>query len=432
MRPTGPKPLVRVESQARELSERLTQELSRWGYRVSRSARDAVRDGPAAVDVVLRDIGRRPLEDVELHAEVQPETDAPPTILIGRDLGARGALAAEQAGFAGVISTPLDWEQLRALVSRALVVSRNQRRLARLRNDILQAGGPDLVWGREPVSPWLSRIERIAESAAPVLLWGEPGTGKRSIARAIHALSSRSPGPFVAAGDTGAPRRRIEDAAEALFRRADGGTLLIEEITALPDAEQWDLAGLLEAQLDGRLERTPDVRVIATSSSDPLPAVDEGQLREDLYYRLAVFVLPTLPLRARRAEIPALADHFLRAANRRHGLAVEGLTPTALRRLSVAEWPGNLPQLRSALEQGCILAEVGLVDAHHLPPHIRREGSGPPAQIAIAVGTTAAEAERKLILATLERTGFNKAEAARQLQLDVKTIRNKLRTYGLA
>lgn len=160
-------------------------------------------------------------------------------------------------------------------------------------------------------------------------------------------------------------------------------------------------------------------------------AIREGRLREDLFYRLSVFTLQLPPLRARSEDIPLLAQHFVRTFDAKHELAVEGVSTEALELLRAFPWPGNVRELRNVMERAVILARTGFVAAAHLPPFVR----DPPAELqgdfVLPAGITAEEAERHLILETLQRVDFNKAEAARRLGLDVKTIRNRLRAYGL-
>jgi transcriptional regulator with PAS, ATPase and Fis domain len=173
-----------------------------------------------------------------------------------------------------------------------------------------------------------------------------------------------------------------------------------------------------------------DVRVLAATNRKPAEAVRDGHLREDLFYRLNVFELVVPPLRERLEDLPLLAQHFVREYNRKHETSVEGLRERSRALLEEYAWPGNVRELRNIIERAVILARTGWIEPIHLPPYVRgsEEAAGPV--IVLPVGASAAEVERQLILKTLQHVGQNKAEAARQLGLDVKTIRNKLKAYG--
>jgi transcriptional regulator with PAS, ATPase and Fis domain len=174
-----------------------------------------------------------------------------------------------------------------------------------------------------------------------------------------------------------------------------------------------------------------DVRVIAATNKDPWTAVESGHLREDLYYRLNVFTIALPSLRDRKGDIPLLTQYFIRDFNRKHNTQVEGMREEALELLKAYPWPGNVRELKNVMERAVILTHTHWIERNHLPAYILNPQAGSGARIVLPVGVTAAEAEKELILRTLKSAGNNKAEAARQLGLDVKTIRNKLKAYGL-
>jgi two-component system, NtrC family, response regulator HydG len=195
---------------------------------------------------------------------------------------------------------------------------------------------------------------------------------------------------------------------------------------------------LLRVLADGKVRRLGgshefefDVRVLAATNRDPQKAIQEGKLREDLYYRLNVVPVLMPPLRDRADDIPLIVEHFLREFNTKHQLHLEGTTDEALAMLKAYPWPGNVRELRNVMERSVVLAKGDWIDEKSLPPYVR-DPSLRPEKLVFSVGeTTVADAERELILKTLDRTGNNKAEAARQLGLDVKTIYNKLKLYGI-
>lgn len=318
---------------------------------------------------------------------------------------------------------------------------------------ILEAGGPAIAVGRQsPLVAVLRDLSILSATRAPAVFWGEPGSGRRTLARALHALSGRADQPWVRlrAVDDGRPaapaalsiehdgkRPRTDLAAFSdlphLLSSADAGTLLLEGLTGIPPLVQEQLVGLLD-----RLHAVGEVadelpRVLAICDEEPLTLVEDGDLSEELYYRLGVFVLAVPALRERESDIVAIAQHVVRQANGLHRLSVRGLDEPTLERLRQAPWPGNVPELRRTVEHAAIRARSGWIRPHHLPREMGGpDSASPPARLVLSVGITAADAERRLILATLEQTGFNKTEAARRLGMDVKTVRNKLKSYDLS
>lgn len=204
----------------------------------------------------------------------------------------------------------------------------------------------------------------------------------------------------------------------------------------MPIALQPKLLRILEERrtrrLGGAREIDFDVRVLAATNRSPADAIRTGLLREDLYYRLNVFEVVVPPLRERPGDVPLLTQHFIGAFNAKHGTTVEGLGEAAGRLLEAYPWPGNVRELRNVIERAVIVARDGLLEPAHLPPFLRSREAGSDSVVVVPIGTTVADAERELILKTLAHVGHNKAEAARQLGLDVKTIRNKLRAWGEA
>jgi transcriptional regulator with PAS, ATPase and Fis domain len=219
------------------------------------------------------------------------------------------------------------------------------------------------------------------------------------------------------------------------FELANGGTLFLDEIAEMPLLLQPKLLRVLEdgkvRRLGGKQEFSFDVRTIAATNRDPRAAIQDGKLREDLYYRMTVFTVALPPLRDRKEDIPLLAQHFIGEFNRKHNANVEALRDEAFEILNTYQWPGNVREFRNVMERAVILAKGEWIESYHLPPYLRHPTAESPNKLVLPVGITAAEAERELILKTLERTNNNKAEAARQLGLDVKTIRNKLKAYQI-
>jgi DNA-binding NtrC family response regulator len=290
---------------------------------------------------------------------------------------------------------------------------------------------------------------RVASTDATVFLIGESGTGKEIAAEAIHALSGRRAKAFLPVNCgalspglveselfghergsfTGADRRRV-----GLFERAEGGTLFLDEITEMPLELQVKLLRVLES---GRLCRVGgdrvidvDVRVIAATNRDPEEAVAQGCLRADLYYRLMVFPVALPPLRRRPDDIEAIADHYLERLNRGAGTD-KSLSEAARAKLLHHAWPGNARELRNAIHRAFILGPEAITsESLPLRPLGRGGGDGADGKtLGIEVGMTVAEAERRLLLATLERAGGNKKRAAEILGISVKTVYSRLSVY---
>ena len=171
--------------------------------------------------------------------------------------------------------------------------------------------------------------------------------------------------------------------------------------------------------------------MIAATNQDPRTAVRNGRLREDLYYRLNIFTVALPPLRERKSDIPGLAQHFIHEFNAKHSGLVAGMRPEVLDRLKDYPWPGNIRELRNTIERAVVLSKGEWLELSHLPPYLRTPERPAAAGIVLPPGVTAADSEKELILRTLEQSGNNKAETARRLGLDVKTIRNKLKSYGV-
>ena len=295
-------------------------------------------------------------------------------------------------------------------------------------------------------------IGRVAPSSASVLVSGESGSGKEIVARTIHDLSRRRHGPYVAVNCgaisaalmeselfghekgsfTGADRRH-----KGYFEQADRGTLFLDEITEMPVELQVRLLRVLEtgalARVGGEQPLSVDFRIVAASNRDVWEAVEQGKLREDLYYRLRVFQLQVPSLRERLDDVALLAQHFLEGVQQveKH---VKTLGDDALELMRKYSWPGNVRELRNVVHSGYILAG-DVIGADCLPPelHGRAPAPRPSADgagiVTVKAGTTIADAERLLIFATLRECGGNKATAAEALGISLKTLYNRLHEY---
>jgi DNA-binding NtrC family response regulator len=300
-----------------------------------------------------------------------------------------------------------------------------------------------------------SLIRQVAPSKAAVLVTGESGTGKELTARALHDLSPRRDGPFVAINCAAMPDTLMEselfghekgaftgalERRAGCFELAQGGTLLLDEIGEMPIATQAKLLRVLEdskvRRLGGKTETQLDVRIVASTNTSLETAIKEGKFREDLYYRLNVFPIELPPLRDRKSDIPLLAEALLKDLNQKHGCRLTDIAPEVLDRFAQHNWPGNVRELRNVLERAAILAGEGTLRLQHLPPQfsgapaVSRGTTGEGSYLKLPVGVTVDEAERALIELTLEYTGQNKTRAAEILGISQKTLFNKLKEYG--
>lgn len=293
-------------------------------------------------------------------------------------------------------------------------------------------------------------IERVGPTEAGVLLTGESGSGKELAARSIHERSARRGGPFVAINCGAIPAGLIEaelfgyekgsftgavHAHAGAFERARGGTLLLDEVTALPPDMQIRLLRVLESQKFYRVgaaaEFTTDVRLIASTNGCPLQAVQSGRFREDLLYRLAVFPIAMPPLRSRGEDVELLAEHFLAQLNAAAGTQ-KRLSALARMMLKQHTWPGNVRELKNCIERAHILGDTVLEVEPLTPGGAARDGdpAGDRERLNIRVGSRIYDMERSLIEATLNYFKGNKRRAADALGCSLKTLYNKLNGYS--
>jgi len=356
------------------------------------------------------------------------------------------AVEAIKDGAYDYLSKPVDPQRLRILLQKAVERQETLREVRQLRRQLREQGSFGRIVGNSPGIRSMYRIiEQAAPTAASVLIWGESGTGKELVAQTIHELSPRASFPFVAINCAAIPETLLEseifghekgaftgahDRRTGVFELAHRGTLFLDEIAEMMPATQVKLLRVLQERtfrrLGGRQEQSVDVRVIAATNRDPAEAVRDAKLREDLYYRLNVFTIDLPPLRERRADIPLLVQTFLNEFNTRNNKSVRAVDQEAMYLLERYGWPGNIRELRNVIERATILAEGDFIEARHLPPPVVSRSEQTLPTVTLAPGTTVDEAERRLILLTLEHTRNNKTRAAEILGISLKTLHNKL------
>jgi DNA-binding NtrC family response regulator len=311
-------------------------------------------------------------------------------------------------------------------------------------------GMPQIV-GRTPEMQELATIiGRVAGSESPVLIHGESGTGKELVARTIHLKSRRASRPFVSVNCGALPDTLLEtelfghkrgafsgavNSRVGLFEAADGGTLFLDEIGEMSPAMQVRLLRVLDS---GEVRRVGeerafhvDVRIVAATNKDLSREAGEGRFRWDLFYRVSTIAVPVPPLRRRRDDIAPLVQHFA-AQGARGGRALR-FSPEALERLLRYEWPGNIRELRNLVERLLILHEGDEVQVSELPSELGlvRVQSGGPVETVDTALVPLQEMERRYVERVLTATGWNKAHAARVLEVDIKTLNKKIRDFNL-
>jgi DNA-binding NtrC family response regulator len=450
-----PKGRILIVDDEPVIAEALSEMLEGWGYETA-TASDGLL-GLAAVEefrpsAVVSDVYMPNLDGFGLLREMRglhPETAV--ILLTGQGTVEMALRAIQEEGAFHYLEKPIDFAKLRLVVERAVEYSEARRENLALRLQLRDRGAfGELVGASEPMRQVYALIEQVAPSSASVLLTGESGTGKELCARTIHGLSPRKNNAFVAINCSAIPETLMESelfghergaftgaAARRLgcFELANGGTLLLDEISEMPVSLQAKLLRVLEdrkiRRLGGSSELSVDVRVLAATNRDPEEAVRRGHFREDLLYRLNVITVELPPLRGRKEDIPLLAQHLVAQLAERHGRPARLLSPQAVEALQSHSWPGNVRELRNVIERAVIICSGDAVERHHLAPYPLEQRAATRGEdtITLPVGTPIEEVERRMILRTLQKTDNNKTRAAELLQISLKTLHNKLRLY---
>jgi DNA-binding NtrC family response regulator len=473
-------PAIQVLIVDDEASQRggLAAMVSAWGMNAETAA-----DGADALaklqsfqaDVIITDLNMPGMDGFAFLERLHEAGDAPPAIVLTAygniDTAVR---TVKELGAYWFLEKPIQPANLEVLLRRAAshaglqaenrVLAREKSALERQLSYKGSLGG--LVGTSARMREIFSLLQQAGPSKACVLITGESGTGKELVARTVHVLSQRRQGPFVAINCAALPETLIEselfghekgsftgatERRAGCFEVAQHGTLLLDEIGEMPMQTQAKLLRILEdsrvRRLGGRTEFEVDVRVVAATNKIPEEAVRGGHLREDLFYRLNVFHIHLPPLRERREDILAIGEALIVDLNRKHECKVTEIAPDVKAALERHSWPGNVRELRNVLERAVILAGEGSIEMRHLPAFLQaRPAASPdapppsaagagaaapdPEGVRFSIGTTVEEAEKGLILRTLEHTRNNKTRAAEILGISLKTLHNKLKEYG--
>jgi len=444
--------IVEDDAAARAGLEQLVQS---WGF-IAESA----GDGEEALEkvtsfrpaIVITDMVMPRMDGLALLRALQQQGADVTTLLLTAQGTVETAVEAMKEGAYDYLTKPVDLKRLKILLDKIVERLETVREVKSLRRQLREHGTFGSLIGNSPEMRKLYQIiEQAAPTSASVLIMGESGTGKELVAQTIHQLSPRAGFPFIAINCAAIPETLLEseifghekgaftgaaDRRQGCFEMADHGTLFLDEIGEMAPATQVKLLRVLQERtfrrLGGRQEQSVDVRVVAATNIDPAEAVRKGTLREDLYYRLNVFAMKLPPLRDRKEDLPLLIQAFINEFNARNKRSIAGVDHEAMRILEHYQWPGNVRELRNVIERATILAPGPFIETAHLPPVVTHEpGPEPRAQVALGPGTTVEEAERRLIMMTLQHTRDNKTRAAEILGISLKTLHNKLNKLRL-
>ncbi len=436
----------------------LAELISGWGY-LTAVAQDGVEALERIEDwrpaILVSDLKMPRMDGMTLLGRLGTIEQKLAVVMLTAQGSIESAVESMKLGAFDYIQKPVDPVRLKSILASASLQQETERDIENARRQVEETGVlGSLVGKSRQMREIFNLIERIAPNNVSVLITGESGTGKEVVARTLHELSGRNSKPFIAVNCAAIPETLIEseifghergaftgavERRAGCFELAEEGTLLLDEIGEMPIATQTKLLRVLEdrtlRRLGSKVETQINVRVLAATNKDPLAAIADGHLRNDLYYRLNVFNIEMPPLRTHKEDIALISQAIIRAMNERHGCSVSGIEPVLLQDFDAYDWPGNVRELRNVLERAVVLCGAGTLGRQHLPTGfgaVRPAAGDESNQVQMPVGTTVDEAEKRLILRTLESTGNNKTRAAEILGISLKTLHNKLKEYGSA
>jgi two-component system, NtrC family, response regulator HydG len=432
-------------------AQALAEMLALWGHKV-----ETAGDGTDALkkaaefrpDVVLSDLAMPETDGLWLLRALKDDLPDCPVIFLTGRATIDAAVAAIREGAYDFIEKPVDPARLKVCIDRALEKKETLREVQVLRRKLKQMGATDFIGASSAMRRVFELIEKVAPAKASVAITGESGTGKEMVARSIHNLSPRRDKPFIAINCASIPATLMESELlghergaftgadqrrPGVFELAHGGTLFLDEVGEIPFELQAKLLRVLEEgrlrRLGGKTEIEVDVRVLCATNRDLKAEIRGGRFREDLFFRLNVFQIALPALRERREDVPMLVQHFVEKFNQDSGKHVSGVHPQAMEVLRAYDWPGNIRELKNAVERAVILCDGELITRDHLPPDMA--GMGPERHVfRIAYGLTLDAVEKEYILGSLQRNANNKARTAEILGVSEKTLYNKLNRYS--
>ncbi len=431
--------------------------LNGWGYKIVEAD-----DGQVAIekvheqafDMILMDIRMLKVSGLEALDGIKTYNPAIPVIIMTAYSSVETAVEALKKGAYDYLTKPLDFDELRLAMERAMDHSQLKEENRLLRETLGSHFDRQNIIGRSTAMvKLLETVAQVAPSEATVLITGDSGTGKELIAGAIHFNSPRKGGSFVKVNCAAITETLLESELfghekgaftgahrlkEGRFRQADGGSLFLDEVSEMSLGMQVKLLRALQereiTRVGGEEVIKVDVRIIAATNKDLIQEIESGRFREDLYYRLNVVTLNVPLLRERKEDIPLLAQHFLSTFAEKNRKQIKGFTPQAMDQLLKYDWPGNVRELMNAVERAVVLSRSEYLDEQDLPLVIKNalpDEEKSPSRYAVPADLPLEDVEKATILKTLESTGGNKSEAARRLGITRKTLHKKLKKYGM-
>jgi DNA-binding NtrC family response regulator len=402
-------------------------------------------------DVVVTDLMLPDLDGIALLRRLKDLDSSPEVIIISGQGTLARAVEAGQAGAFFFLEKPVSQDGLMDLIRRAIEQTQEKAEHQQLKEQIRgQYSFANIVGQSKKMKDLFELVESVAASDANILIQGENGTGKELIANAIHYNSNRAKGPFIKINCAAIPKDLIESELfgykkgaftganndkVGLFEMSESGSLLLDEIGEMPPYLQTKLLRVLQEREyrpigSDRLVHV-DFRLICATNIDLEVALREGKLREDLYFRINTITLRVPPLRERTEDIPLLCTHFLQKFNERYQKSVKSISPAAYHLLIRNRWAGNVRELENAIERAVLVCKTGEIVPTDLPETIREEGAAPAQEFTIPPHRTLAEIEKMAILQTLQRTNWNKQEAAQILGLYRPTLYSKMKKHDI-
>jgi two-component system response regulator PilR (NtrC family) len=418
---------------------------------------EAVKYAPEPYGVVLTDLVMPDGSGLDLLTLARKRSLQTEVIVMTAHSTLETAVDAMRRGAYDFVTKPFATAELRALVQKAFekraIVAEN----VRLRAQLSHTAPSDLLGRSEPMRRIVDLVRRVANTKSTVLITGESGTGKERIARAIHDLSDRADKPFLVVNCGAIPEALMESELFGhdkgaftgavtrhlgIFREAEGGTVLLDEVGELPVNLQVKLLRVLQERkvrsVGASTEIGVDVRVLAATNRAVEEDVKAGQFRQDLYYRLNVIRIEVPPLRERREDIHDLAQFFLARCGAEHDKEIRGFTPDALRAMSAYAFPGNVRELENIVERAVALASSAVIGLGDLPPELGGATARPTPRLVelpdegCDLEAVLGELERRLIVQALERSGGLRPGAAKMLGVTVRSLRYRLQKHSLA
>ncbi len=451
------KPVILVVDDEEDSRSALQIILMDWGYEVEVAAdgqealKKASMSRPA---LVITDLVMPEVDGMSLMSALQRELPRVPVIILTGFATVDSAVAAMREGAYDYLTKPVDIERLRVLLEKALDKAKVLQEVTILRRRLKDVWGLGRLIGQsKPMQEVHRLIDLAASTPAPVLVYGETGTGKELVARTLHDLSPRCKGPFLAVNCAAMPETLLEseifghergaftdarDRREGCFELAHNGTLFLDEVAEMRPSTQAKFLRVLQEgtlrRLGGKNEIKVDVRLVAATNQEPSAALRDGSLREDLYYRLNVFSIAMPPLRQRADDIPLVVAGFIEEFNVKYDKHVRAAADATLDLLMSHSWPGNVRELRNVVERAFIMCQGDLLTLASLPsdskaPEVHGHDDGETMKVPL--GLPLREVEKEFVLRTLAAEHNNKTRAADRLQIAAKTLHNMLHRWNL-